>query len=150
VPPVPDKTLNDSTLNGVDTDNNGIRDDIDRYIAEHYPEPIVRAIAQLNARTFLDIFQDPANAYEKKLYISSENFIYCKGFIGYKYGKETLKGFNFEEFDKIILNNSLREKAYWKYNGSLGGHSYRSRMTLTEKDCPAEINNILKDYKKIK
>ena len=34
VPPEPDVTLNDSTLAGVDTNNNGVRDDVERLIAQ--------------------------------------------------------------------------------------------------------------------
>jgi hypothetical protein len=36
VPPMPDSKINNSTIAGVDSDNNGIRDDLDRYIAENF------------------------------------------------------------------------------------------------------------------
>lgn len=36
VPPMPDPKQNNATVAGVDSDNNGIRDDLDRYIAEHF------------------------------------------------------------------------------------------------------------------
>jgi len=36
VPPEPDTTLNQATLSGVDSNNNGIRDDIDRLIAREF------------------------------------------------------------------------------------------------------------------
>lgn len=36
VPPKPDATTNQATLSGVDSDNNGIRDDIDRLIAQEF------------------------------------------------------------------------------------------------------------------
>lgn len=36
VPPIPDPKLNAATLVGVDSDHNGIRDDLDRYIAEQF------------------------------------------------------------------------------------------------------------------
>lgn len=44
VPPVPDPIENNKTLGGIDTDNNGVRDDIDRLIAEKFPDnPALRA-----------------------------------------------------------------------------------------------------------
>lgn len=36
LPPAPDKTLNDSTVAGIDSDNDGVRDDVQRYIAVKY------------------------------------------------------------------------------------------------------------------
>ena len=36
VPPLPDATTNQATLSGVDSNNNGIRDDIDRLIAKEF------------------------------------------------------------------------------------------------------------------
>ncbi len=44
LPPEPDKALNDSTLLGIDTNNNGVRDDVERYIYETYEHPIERAL----------------------------------------------------------------------------------------------------------
>jgi hypothetical protein len=36
LPPEPDETLNNSTLLGIDTNNNGVRDDVERWIYETY------------------------------------------------------------------------------------------------------------------
>ena len=40
LPPEPDKALNDSTLLGIDSNNNGVRDDVERWIYETYDEYI--------------------------------------------------------------------------------------------------------------
>ena len=40
LPPEPDKALNDSTLLGIDSNNNGVRDDVERWIYETYNEYI--------------------------------------------------------------------------------------------------------------
>ena len=150
VPPMPDKTLNDSTLFGVDIDNNGIRDDIDRFIAESYTEPAPRALAQLRSTTFLDIFQDPENAYEKQLYLSTSAFVHCESYIEFSYGKEAISNFKYKELDNQIINTAKRAKAYWQYNASLSGHSFSGAFSDTPEDCPDEINEILKDYRKVK
>lgn len=49
VPPAPDQAMNDSTVAGVDTNNNGIRDDVERWIAQTYPTSakMRAAIAQM-------------------------------------------------------------------------------------------------------
>lgn len=36
VPPLPDKTENDKTIGGIDINNNGVRDDVERLIAEKF------------------------------------------------------------------------------------------------------------------
>jgi hypothetical protein len=40
LPPEPDKALNDSTLLGIDVNDNGVRDDVERWIYETYDEYI--------------------------------------------------------------------------------------------------------------
>lgn len=44
LPPEPDKTLNDSTLLGIDVNDNGVRDDVERWIYEMYDHPIERGV----------------------------------------------------------------------------------------------------------
>lgn len=47
VPPAPDATINQATLSGVDSNNNGIRDDIDRLVAREFganPENYAEAV----------------------------------------------------------------------------------------------------------
>lgn len=63
VPPVPDPKINNATLLGVDTDKNGIRDDIDRLIAEkiHNPEWYVNAQNQMRAMEFAMQNPSPQN-----------------------------------------------------------------------------------------
>lgn len=42
VPPVPDAKINNATIAGVDSDGNGVRDDIDRLIAEKFGNDPIR------------------------------------------------------------------------------------------------------------
>lgn len=47
VPPTPDPALNQATLKGVDTNSNGVRDDIDRLLASHFgSDPLLYQEAQ--------------------------------------------------------------------------------------------------------
>lgn len=54
VPPMPDPIENKKTVAGIDIDNNGIRDDVDRYVAENFGndsiyDAVVREEQQLQA-----------------------------------------------------------------------------------------------------
>ena len=44
LPPEPDKALNDTMLLGIDVNNNGVRDDVERWIYKTYDHPIKRDI----------------------------------------------------------------------------------------------------------
>lgn len=60
VPPMPDPKINNATVAGVDSDNNGIRDDLDRYIAEKFGnDPVMFPIARAHAKVFQDVFNSP-------------------------------------------------------------------------------------------
>lgn len=50
VPPEPDKTANNATLAGVDSNNNGIRDDVERWIARTYDTPQERSVVAQTAK----------------------------------------------------------------------------------------------------
>lgn len=57
--PVPQKKLNDATVEGIDSDNDGIRDDVQRYIIEKYS-------AKVNSNT-LQAIKQFAVSYQQKL-----------------------------------------------------------------------------------
>ena len=139
VPPVPDKVLNNSSLLGVDSDKNGIRDDVDRFIAEEYPEPLEHAMAEMNAKTFVNVFKDPENAYERKLDLSTSEYINCKLYIKHKLKKDVG---NMNNIDSVVINTPERSKAYFIYNQSFSGHSFKMEMSMTEKDCPKEVLDV--------
>ena len=44
LPPEPNEVLNNATLLGIDSNNNGVRDDVERWIYETYGHPIERAV----------------------------------------------------------------------------------------------------------
>ena len=150
VPVMPDETVNNSTLDGVDSDGNGVRDDIDRYIAETYPDPVPHALAKLDARSFLDVFKDPEHAYKKKLYVSSIKFIACERYVEDFYGKKILKGFSFEDLDPKMTNTRARAEAYGIFNANMDGGTFGPPYTSTSKDCPAEVNKALENHKRIR
>jgi len=63
VPPAPDAATNAATLAGVDTDQNGTRDDIDRRVATEFgTEPSTLAIAQQHAQRLNAVILAPGDA----------------------------------------------------------------------------------------
>ena len=61
LPPEPDSKVNNSTLLGIDSNNNGVRDDVERWIYKNYKDkhPIYIAIMMQAARASKKILTDP-------------------------------------------------------------------------------------------
>ena len=70
LPPEPDKTVNDSTLLGVDVNGNGVRDDVERYIYERfgkdpeYPKTKI-ALAMQDAWATQKVLENPVIESDK-------------------------------------------------------------------------------------
>ena len=146
LPPEPDPVVNDSTLLGIDVNENGVRDDVERYIYNRFKNfenaHIDRAIAMQYAKATQVIIQEPETAYEKKTYeLMDDTFdcqaYYFKLFAGDSWEnwfKYSLEHNVFDErFKDIVFNTRERLEAYLKYNDSLSGHIYDSRSKIKEK-----------------
>ena len=116
------------SLEGDDEDNNGIRDDVDAYIAQHYPEPAQRKAAEQFARAMQlavtkgTISRDAARLVGRK----SSDAISClyeqfAGEGGSKYPAAVGT-----KLEKITVNTIERWKAYLAYNKNLDGTSWAS------------------------
>ena len=64
LPPEPDPKINNATLLGVDANNNGVRDDVERYLLQKYKDhhKIVSEIALQSGRAFQIVLAHPENA----------------------------------------------------------------------------------------
>ncbi len=130
LPPEPNKTLNDSTLLGIDVNNNGVRDDVERWIYETYKDkhPIHIDIAMQAGRAWQKVLEDPTKAIEIHDYIRAPR--HCESY--YKnyaiYSNESIlvdKSINNKYFIKnIIYNTEERSVAYLKYDSLLSGGMY--------------------------
>lgn len=109
VPPEPDPTINNATLAGVDSNSNGVRDDVERVIAREFgtnPEQFkeVFAFSQAESRVIVD--PSPANvaAYTRAVDCSTVTA---------------------DQLDKVtfaLLNTQERRRAYATANaGAIGG-----------------------------
>lgn len=114
VPTAPDPTLNAATLAGVDSNNNGVRDDVERKVA----------VAATNQSEF-DASMQKAKAYQNTLIsytknvtraelITHQKTIACSGNVS-----SEIKGILLDS----ILDNDARRLAYTKANTLIGGIS---------------------------
>jgi len=134
LPPEPNKILNDATLLGIDSNNNGVRDDVERWIFEEYKEPIVQAVAMQNARAFGIILVDPSRARETVKFM--QNQVDCELYYEYYDSEQFAPKDNelYEESRPLILNTRERSRAYYEYNQALSGGVYLARDSDTYKD----------------
>lgn len=116
------------SLEGDDVNNNGIRDDVDAYIAQHYPEPAQRKAAEQFARAMQlaitkgTISRDAARLVGRK----SSEAISClfERFAGEGGDKDPLVvGTKLED---LTVNTRERRKAYRAYSKNLDGTSWGS------------------------
>ncbi|MDR0408574.1 MAG: hypothetical protein LBH45_06650 [Campylobacteraceae bacterium] len=66
LPPCPDPKENDKTLLGIDSNNNGVRDDVERWLIVKYKDhhKIVTEIGFQGAKASQIVIQDPSKARE--------------------------------------------------------------------------------------
>ena len=128
LPPEPNKTLNDSTLLGIDVNDNGVRDDVERWIYEEYKDkhPIHIDIAMQAGRAYKKVLETPERAKEIRKEVNGA--LFC----GWYYENDA------EEFGDPVLvheridtsvkskyfNTKARNDVYWQYDTLLSGGSY--------------------------
>jgi hypothetical protein len=99
VPPLPEPTRNNSTLAGIDTNNNGVRDDVERYIATKFGDNKTKFdVIMVHASTE----QAALISKEQKKIDAHVNSLACLGSLV----KEA------SEVTKVALNTPERKKAY--------------------------------------
>ncbi|MBD3790521.1 MAG: DUF5011 domain-containing protein [Campylobacterales bacterium] len=151
LPPEPDPTVNNSTLQGIDSNGNGIRDDVERKIYVEQKQQVDREILMQHAKVFNFVFEDPiGNAIEAEKRFSKAGD--CNRYI--KFQKKHIMKLNEQDpvgyihyLDKIILNTPDRVKTYFIYDGALSGGVYSGSLSwfLNESVCDFNISNALGD-----
>ena len=130
LPSEPDPTINNSTLLGVDVNNNGVRDDVERWIYEEYKEkhPVHIDIAMQAGRAYKKVLETPERAREIRKEVNSATT--CQAY--YKYDAEFLnepiliQENAIDEYfrSKIYYNTQKRMDAYLQYDKLLSGGVY--------------------------
>jgi hypothetical protein len=131
LPPCPDPVKNDETLLGIDTNNNNVRDDVERWLIVKYKNEhkIVTEIGFQTAKAAQIIIQDPSNAKETtKLEEAAQA---CNAYFEFwaKYNNEPIL-INHDIstykhlFNTVQFNTKDRIKAYLDYDRALSGGVY--------------------------
>ncbi len=129
LPPEPDPAINNATLLGIDSNNNGVRDDVEIWILKKYKDkhPIYTEIAMQAGRAWQKVMEDPSKAISihsitsaassceayYEVCIESDNKLYVSEWINTKYFRE-----------KIYFNTPARLEAYYTYDTLLSGGVY--------------------------
>lgn len=129
LPPQPDKTLNDSTLLGIDSNGNGVRDDVERWIYETYKDkhPIYIDIAMQAGRAYKQVLETPERALEIRETVVNAPYICASHYKDYaKFLNEPV--LVHERIDSSVyskyFNTKERIDVYWQYDTLLSGGSY--------------------------
>ena len=147
LPPEPDEDLNKETLLGIDVNDNGIRDDVERWIylemeiQNGYPK-IERAIGMQMAGANQIILEDPSNPMDKAVN-TVDAAMDC--WVWYDYSKKShqygAQGRFSRAIDDISFNTLDRLKAYELFNASLSGRIFSSTPVLkTKSQCITDID----------
>lgn len=111
-----------ATIAGIDSDGDGVRDDIQRYIAQTYPDSekaraVLTQYAKIIQKQILD-----ADSKELSMQHADEGgrVMDCGDYLLDidVYGKMS------DELDAVTLNTDERTKAYFKYDSQLGGEVF--------------------------
>ncbi len=133
LPPEPYNVVNNSTLIGIDTNNNGVRDDVERMIIKKYPKKLHVELMMDGAKQFQQIMEQSfGNALELRKEISRVGN--CRVYLR-RIDKE-IKSDNFnmvEYLENITFNTKERVKKYLDYNVELSGGVYGSKSSDWEK-----------------
>ena len=149
LPPEPDETLNNSTLLGIDVNDNGVRDDVERWIylemeiQNGYPK-IERAIGVQMAGAAQMALTDPSNKDDivhKAITASRDCWTW------YNYIKDNHTYGASGKFSRALkdktFNTRERLKTYLQYDATLGGRIFTSTPTLqTKSQCTTDIDKL--------
>jgi hypothetical protein len=143
LPPEPDPTENDATLLGVDTNSDGVRDDIERKIYATYPKAIQRAVMMQAFRAKQKMLADPdmvdnAREWEKKTWKPIDCSEYVHEYKNQPRIKNLIKILNDWQF-----NNKERVKLYMDYNKALSGGVYSINLNPILQDCEFDVDEVL-------
>jgi hypothetical protein len=149
LPPCPDPKENDKTLLGIDSNNNGVRDDVERWIIKTYKDhhPIVTQIGFQAARAKQIVIQDPSKA--KETYHIEDAAYFCNSYFendANKYGDPILIDHSIavsKTFKSLQLNTKERIEAYLLYDMGLSGGVYTLPVGSYKRFCDFDVDKLL-------
>ncbi|MDR1614442.1 MAG: hypothetical protein LBS26_02625 [Campylobacteraceae bacterium] len=150
LPACPDPVENDKTLLGIDSNNNGVRDDVERWLIVRYKNDhkIVTEIGFQTARAVQIVIQDPSKAQET--YPIEDAAQFCNSYFT-RYANLFNEPILIDHiiitstaFKTIQLNTRERIKAYLAYDKALSGGVYRLPHADERRAfCSFDVNALL-------
>jgi hypothetical protein len=150
LPPCPDQELNDSTLLGIDSNGNGVRDDVERWLISRYKNhhKIVTEIGFQAGRAHQFMLANPDKPEEARQKINGAQA--CNSYFqryADDFGEPILIDHSISTsiaFDTIQLNTEARIRAYLAYDRKLGGGVYRLPHASERKAlCTFDVDKLL-------
>lgn len=135
------------TLLGIDSNNNGVRDDVERWIYLSYKEPIERGIFMQSARAYQKVIVDPSKAHETVVYLDMA--LSCEFYWQYE-AKDNNETYLLDEYKNmgkeikaVQFNTLARHMAYERYNAEFSGEILSSPPT-SKGNCKFDENGLLR------
>ena len=115
VPPEPSSLINNATLAGVDSNNNGVRDDVERVLAQQFGGTTDYSFAMAYARTYQDMLIAPTPTQR-----ADALTVYSKIMCSVRGGSNVVQNF---EMTKLVVNTAARKRARSVFDDVLLGFS---------------------------
>jgi hypothetical protein len=139
LPPEPDPTINNATLLGVDTNDNGVRDDVERKIYAVYKRPVEQVYVMEEAKLYPKYIKDPVAAAKSKE-LEKEHWFseVCEGYLRVFQDAKTEKSVEFME--NAYFNTKERMRAYIEFNEASSGGVYNIPLLRDYNESACDFN----------
>jgi len=142
LPPEPDSKINNATLLGIDSNNNGVRDDVERAIYSHYKSPIEHAAIMQRMKIFQKIFGDDNRVSHATLL--QKEFTRSNDCILYLLASKNIDIPSHTYVKNIQINTKERLKVWLDYDKALSGGVYGSGPNdWLESACDFNVTEML-------
>ncbi|MCD6654315.1 MAG: Ig-like domain-containing protein [Sulfurovum sp.] len=155
LPPEPDAATNNATLLGIDINDNGVRDDVERYIIIRYASDpkyskTKTAIALQYAWASQKVLENPTIESKKHIddaldcqyyWVNKETDKYTNSLSGFEKGqyRRSLKILTDPSLKDHIYNTHERIERKFSFNAALSGNIFDGRKESIE-NCQVDIN----------
>ncbi len=149
LPPVPDPALNSATLGGIDSNHNGVRDDVERAIYKKYKKKLHAVLMMDTAKFFNRVLKEPISNAQSIVKYSIQNGN-CEAYIELSFDNTGLENDNWLKNSDYVRNLSFdtpkRVKKYLDYNQALSGGVYGGPISdWNRKACSKEVVEALEE-----
>jgi len=145
LPPEPDPKVNNATLLGIDSNNNGVRDDVERKIYEKYPVKLQRALLMDRAK-FYQLTLKSSVSEARKIVKKSISIGNCLLHLKHIEQRSVTWREDRTFIKNLTFNTKERIRKYLDYNLALSGGVYGSSPSDWNRDaCSEEIKQVLEE-----